>query len=38
MEGLSYEEIADVTGLTESVVGVRIHRMKKAFTERYIGG
>ena len=38
MEGLSYEEIADVTGLTESAVGVRIHRMKKTFTERYIEG
>ena len=38
MEGLSYGEIADVTGLTESAVGVRIHRMKKTFTERYIEG
>jgi RNA polymerase sigma-70 factor (ECF subfamily) len=38
MEGLSYGEIADVTGLTESAVGVRIHRMRKTFTERYIEG
>lgn len=38
MEGLSYGEIAVVTGLTESAVGVRIHRMKKSFTERYIEG
>jgi len=36
MEGLSHREIADVTGLGESAVGVRIHRMKRAFTERYV--
>ena len=36
MEGLSYQEIADVTGLSVSVVGVRLHRMKQAFTERYV--
>ena len=36
MEGLSYREIADVTGLSESAVAVRIHRMKQAFTERYV--
>lgn len=36
MEGLSYREIADVTGLGESAVGVRIHRMKRAFTARYV--
>jgi RNA polymerase sigma-70 factor (ECF subfamily) len=36
MEGLSYQEIAAVTGLSESAVGVRIHRMKQAFTDRYV--
>lgn len=36
MEGLKYQEIAEVTGLSESAVGVRIHRMKKAFTDRYL--
>jgi DNA-directed RNA polymerase specialized sigma24 family protein len=28
-------EIAGVTGLSQSAVGVRIHRMKKVFAERY---
>ena len=37
MEGLTHEEIAGVTGLSSSAVGVRIHRMKKSFTERYVG-
>jgi DNA-directed RNA polymerase specialized sigma24 family protein len=36
MEGLSYQQIADVTGLSVSLVGVRIHRMKQAFTDRYV--
>jgi RNA polymerase sigma-70 factor (ECF subfamily) len=36
MEGLPYQEIADVTGLSVSAVGVRIHRMKQAFTDRYV--
>lgn len=36
MEGLKYQEIAEVTGLSESAVGVRIHRMKEAFTKRYL--
>jgi len=36
MEGLSHREIAEVTGLGESAVGVRIHRMKRAFAERYV--
>ncbi len=38
LEDLSYHEISDVTGLTESHVGVRISRLKKAFTQRYCGG
>jgi RNA polymerase sigma-70 factor (ECF subfamily) len=36
IEGLTHEEIADVTGLSQSAVGVRIHRMKKVFTDRYV--
>lgn len=36
MEGLSYQEIADVTGLSVSAVGVRLHRMKQTFTERFV--
>ena len=36
MEGLSHREIADVTGLGVSAVGVRVHRMKRSFTERYV--
>jgi RNA polymerase sigma-70 factor (ECF subfamily) len=37
LEDLSYREISEVTGLTESHVGVRINRLKKAFTQRYCG-
>ncbi len=36
MEGLSYQEIADVTGLSVSAVGVRLHRMKETFTDRFV--
>ncbi len=38
LEDLSYREISEVTGLTEGHVGVRINRLKKAFTQRYCGG
>jgi RNA polymerase sigma factor (sigma-70 family) len=38
LEDLSYQEISEVTGLTESHVGVCISRLKKAFTQRYCGG
>jgi len=38
LEDLSYRDISDVTGLTESHVGVRINRLKKAFIQRYCGG
>ena len=37
LEGLSYQEISEVTGLTKSHVGVSINRMKKAFMQRYCG-
>jgi RNA polymerase sigma-70 factor (ECF subfamily) len=36
MEGLSYQDIAAVTGLSAGAVGVRLHRMKHAFTGRYV--
>jgi RNA polymerase sigma factor (sigma-70 family) len=38
LEDLSYREISEVTGLTEGHVGVRINRLKRAFTHRYCGG
>ena len=38
LEDTSYREMADVTGLSESHVGVRINRLKKRFTATYIGG
>jgi len=36
MEDLSYQQIADVTGLSASAVGVRVHRIKQAFMRRYV--
>jgi RNA polymerase sigma-70 factor (ECF subfamily) len=38
LEDASYADIAEITGLGESHVGVRLHRIKRAFTERYIQG
>jgi len=38
LEDLSYKEVAEVTGLTESAIGARINRIKKTFTERYLRG
>jgi RNA polymerase sigma factor (sigma-70 family) len=38
LEDLSYQDISEVTGLTAGNVGVRINRLKKAFTQRYCGG
>jgi RNA polymerase sigma-70 factor, ECF subfamily len=38
LEDLSYREMAEVTGLTETHVGVRISRLKKTFSQRYCGG
>jgi RNA polymerase sigma-70 factor (ECF subfamily) len=37
LEDVSYRVMAEVTGLTESNVGVRIHQMKQRFTAIYIG-
>ncbi len=32
-----YREIAEVTGLSETNVGARLSRLKKRFTDRYVG-
>ncbi|MBK5298157.1 MAG: sigma-70 family RNA polymerase sigma factor [Vicinamibacteria bacterium] len=37
LEDLSYREMADITGLSDNHVGVRLHQIKKRFTERYVG-
>jgi RNA polymerase sigma-70 factor (ECF subfamily) len=37
LEDASYADIAEVTGLSHSNVGVRINRLKRAFMNRYIG-
>jgi RNA polymerase sigma-70 factor, ECF subfamily len=37
LEDLSYRDISEITGLTESHIGVRICRLKKTFTRRYCG-
>jgi len=34
MEGLSYEQIADITGLSAANTGVILNRVKKALTEK----
>ena len=34
LDGFSYKEIANITGLTTSNVGVRISRLKQALSER----
>ncbi len=36
MEGLPYPEIAEVVGSSAGAVGVRLHRIKKTFTKRYV--
>ncbi len=38
LEDLSYREMADITGLTESNVGVKINRLKQRFIDRYLSG
>jgi RNA polymerase sigma-70 factor (ECF subfamily) len=37
LDGFSYKEIAGITGLTESNVGVRINRIKSALADKRIG-
>jgi len=36
LEDLTYRQIAEVTGLSESHVGVKLHRLKQAFMKRYL--
>ena len=36
LDDLSYQEMAAVTGLSVSHVGVKIHRMKQAFIDQYV--
>ena len=38
LEDETYAGIAEVTGLSENNVGVRLHRIKRAFKDRYIEG
>jgi RNA polymerase sigma-70 factor (ECF subfamily) len=38
LEDMSYRDIAEVIGITENYVGVKLNRIKQAFTERYITG
>lgn len=37
LEDISYREMGEVMGMTESNIGVRITRLKSVFTERYVG-
>jgi RNA polymerase sigma-70 factor (ECF subfamily) len=37
LDDVSYREMAQITGLSESHVGVKLHRIKTAFIERTIG-
>lgn len=36
LEDLSYRQIAEITGSTESTVGIRLNRIKKTFEHRYL--
>ncbi len=38
LEDLSYREMAEITGLTESHIGVKINRVKQRFVDRYLPG
>lgn len=35
VEGLTQQQMADVVGMNAGAIGVRIHRIKRAFEERY---
>lgn len=36
MEGLGYQEIAGVTGMSANAIGIRLHRIKQRFTREYL--
>jgi RNA polymerase sigma-70 factor (ECF subfamily) len=36
LDGLSYQQMSEVTGMTSSAVGVRLHRIKRAYSRRYL--
>lgn len=38
LEDLSYKEMAEITGLTESHVGVKINRLKQRYIDRFLSG
>lgn len=38
LDDVPYAGMAEITGLTENTVGVRLHRIKRAFKARYIEG
>ena len=38
LDGLSYREMAEVLGISESNVGVKLHRAKNALSELMKGG
>ena len=38
LEDLSYREMAEILGISESHVGVKLNRIKQAFIERHIRG
>lgn len=37
LDGLNYDGMAEVTGMSSSAVGVRLHRIKRAYARRYLG-
>ncbi len=36
LDDLSYQEMAEVTGLSVSHIGVKTHRVKQAFIDQYV--
>lgn len=38
LDGLSHERMSEVTGLSVGAVAVRLHRIKRSYEGRYLGG